>query len=433
MSLSPLFALVDCNNFFVSCERAFDPRLQGRPVVVLSSNDGCAVARSNEVKALGVKMGTPWFKMQDVARRHGIVALSSNFALYGDMSDRVVAVLREFSPEVEVYSIDESFVGLDGMLGQWGTAMAMGQAMRQRVWQWTGLPVCVGVAPSKTLAKLANHVAKTQPAFDGVCDFSVMRAREREALLALIDVDEVWGIGKKTTESLQRMGIESVADLLQAKPDRLRARFGIVMERIVDELHGLPCLGLEEVETPRQQIIVSRSFGEAVTTVDEISAAVSTFVARACERLRGQASICGAINVYIETSRFREPHYANGVTVPLPDPTDDTRILSGAALSGVQRIFRKGYPYKKAGVVLMDISPAQFRQHALFDTAGEGIQNLARSEKVMGTMDAVNALYGRDTLFVGSVGTQARWMTRSDRRTPHYTTDWDELPKVWAK
>ncbi len=426
---APLFALVDCNNFFVSCERVFDPRLQNKPVVVLSSNDGCAVARSNEVKALGVKMGTPWFKMQDMARRNGIVALSSNFALYSDMSDRVVATLRGFSPEVEVYSIDESFVGLDGMLGRWGTPTAMGQAMRQRVWQWTGLPVCVGIAPSKTLAKLANYIAKTQSAFDGVCDFASMTERKRRTLLSSIEVNEVWGIGRKTAESLQRLGIATVADLLQAKPEKLQARFGVVMERIVSELHREPCLELEEVENPRQQIIASRSFGEAVTTLDEIGAAVSTFVARACERLRGQASVCGAIHVYVETSRFRERHYANGMTVPLPDPSDDTRDLTGAALSGLQRIFRKGYPYKKAGVVLMDLSDAACRQHSLFDSGA----SRAQSDKVMTAMDAVNGAYGRDTLFVGSAGTRVRWTTRADRRTPNYTTDWEDLPRVRAE
>ena len=428
MSDTPLFALVDCNNFFVSCERVFNPRLQDKPVVVLSSNDGCAVARSNEVKALEVKMGTPWFKMRDVARRHGIIAFSSNFALYGDMSDRVVATLRTFSPSVEVYSIDESFVRLDGCLGQWGTATAMGQAMRQRVLQWVGLPVCVGIAPSKTLAKLANHMAKTISLFDGVCDVAAMSPGERKRLLARVDVNEVWGIGRRTTDGLRRMKIETVADLLQAKPSHFRARFGVVMERIVSELHGETCLDLEEVETPRQQIIASRSFGEAVGSIEEVSAAVSTFVARACERLRGQASVCGAINVYIETSRFREPCYANSMTVPLPNPTDDTRLLTGAALSGLRRIFRKAYPYRKAGVVLMDLSASARRQHGLFESE----QARAQSEKLMAALDRVNASYGRDTLFLASVGTQVSWTTRSSRRTPHYTTDWAGLPSVRA-
>ena len=426
--LAPRVALVDVNNFFVSCERAFDPRLQGKPVVVLSSNDGCAVARSNEVKALGVKMGAPWFKMRDVARRHGIIALSSNFTLYGDMSDRVVEILRGFSTEVEVYSIDESFVGIDGFEGQWGAPAAMGQAMRRRILQWTGLPVCVGIATSKTLAKLANHVAKTRLQFNGVCDFSAMTQGELDALLACVEIGEVWGIGRRTAESLQGMGIATVGALRQANMAKLRARFGIVTERIVNELHGIPCLGLEEVETPRQQIIASRSFGEPVTMIGEIGAAVSTFVTRACERLRGQDSICGAIHVSIETNRFAASPYANGVTVPLPDPSDDTRILTGAALSGLRRIFRSDHSYKKAGVVLMDLSPAAFRQHSLFDRS----LTLGRSAQVMAAMDAVNASYGRDTLRLGSAGTQSHWLTRADRRTPRYTTNWNELPKVRA-
>ncbi len=428
MKASPLIALVDVNNFFVSCERVFNPRLQGRPVVVLSSNDGCAVARSNEVKALGVKMGAPWFRMKDLARRHGIVALSSNFTLYGDMSDRVAAILRDFSPEVEVYSIDESFVGIDGFVGQWGAPAAMGQAMRRRVLQWTGLPVCVGIASSKTLAKLANHVAKTQPQFNGVCDFSAMSEVELDALLASLDIGEVWGIGRKTADGLRHLGIATVDALRRAPAGRLRARFGIVLERIVSELHGVPCLGLEEVEVPRRQIIASRSFGEPVFALDEIDAAVSTFVTRACERLRGQESLCGAIHVVIETSRFREPRYANGVTVPLPDPTDDTRVLAGAAISGLRRIFRSGHAYKKAGVLLMELSPVAHRQHSLFDSGATG----EHSGRVMAAMDAVNALYGRDSLHLGSAGTRPRWTTRADNRTPRYTTDWSELPKARA-
>jgi len=425
-----LYALVDCNNFFVSCERAFNPRLQGRPVVVLSSNDGCAVSRSNEVKALGVKMGVPWFQMKDMARKHGIVGLSSNFTLYGDMSDRVVAILRDFSPEVEVYSIDESFVGINGMDGQWITPSAMGQAMRHCILQWTALPVCVGIASSKTLAKLANHIAKTQHEFNSVCDFSNMTEGKLDALLANIDVNEVWGIGRKTSEHLHRVGIATVGALRQVSLNTLRTQFGIVMERIVSELHGISCLGLDEVEMPRQQIIASRSFGSPVMTFDGIAEAISTYVARASERLRGQESICGAINIYIETSRFKERDqpYTNGVTIPLPDPSDDVRALTGAALLGLRRIFRAGYQYKKAGVVLMDLSPAAIRQYSLFDSGATG----AHSAQVMTAMDAVNSLYGRDTLHLGSAGIQARWATRADNRTPRYTTSWDELPKVRA-
>ena len=430
MSECTLYALVDINNFFVSCERAFNPRLQGRPVVVLSSNDGCAVARSNEAKALGVKMGAPWFRMKDLARKHGIVGLSSNFVLYGDLSDRVVSILRDFSPEIEVYSIDESFVGINGMDGQWKTPSVMGQAIRQRIFQWTTLPVCVGIASSKTLAKLANHIAKQQPEFDSVCDFSSMRKGELDALIEKIEINEVWGIGRKTSEHLRRVGIATVGALRRASVNTLRTHFGVVIERIVSELHGISCLGLDEVETPRQQIISSRSFGEPVMTLNGLAEAVSTYVARASERLRGQESVCGAIHVYIETSRFKahEQPYANGVTIPLPDPSDDVRAITGAALSGLHRIFRAGYPYKKAGVVLMDLSPAAIRQYSLFDSAATGLQ----SAQVMAAMDAVNALYGRDTLHLGSAGIKPRWTTRADNRTPRYTTNWDELPRVRA-
>ncbi|MEA5098164.1 MAG: Y-family DNA polymerase, partial [Burkholderiaceae bacterium] len=397
-------------------------------VVVLSSNDGCAVARSNEVKALGVKMGTPWFRMRDLARRHRIVGLSSNFTLYGDMSDRVVAILRDFSPDVEVYSIDESFVGIDDSGGAWGSPAVMGQAMRQRILQWTGLPVCVGIASSKTLAKLANHIAKTQPQFDGVCDFSVMASRELDRLVDPLDVREVWGIGRKSAEHLHRIGIDTVGALRRVPAVSMRSHFGVVMERIASELRGLSCLELDDVEVPRQQIITSRSFGVPVTMRGELGEAVSTFVARACERLRRQESVCGAIHVFIETSRFGEQHYANGITVPLPEPSNDTRVLNAVALSGLQRVFRAGCHYKKAGVVLMDLSHDGFGQHSLFDSSVTS----ARSVQVMAAMDAVNALYGRDTLHLGSAGTQSRWVARSDNRTPRYTTDWNELPTVRA-
>ena len=428
MSARPLFALVDCNNFFVSCERVFNPHLCHRPVVVLSNNDGCTVARSNEVKALGVKMGTPWFQMRDIARRHGIVALSSNFVLYGDMSDRVASILREFSPDVEEYSIDESFVGISEVAGDWETPVAIGQAMRRRVLQWTGLPVCVGIAPTKTLAKLANHIAKTQPHFDGVCDLSAMPEAALVVLLSQIEIGEIWGIGRRMADRLHQLGIKTVSALRDAPLQRLRAGFGVVMERIVSELHGVPCLALEDVAPQRQQIIASRSFGVPVMELYELGEAVSTHVARAAERLRGQELLCGAVHVTIATSRFNERQYANGVTVALPEAVDDTRALTGAALSGLAHIFREACRYKKAGVVLLDLSSASSRQQSLFADAAAG----AHSAQVMAALDAVNARYGRDTLHLGSAGTCQRWQGRSENRTPRYTTNWDELPKVRA-
>ncbi|MBS1169791.1 MAG: polymerase subunit UmuC [Burkholderiaceae bacterium] len=430
MSAPALIALVDCNNFFVSCERVFNPLWHDRPLVVLSNNDGCAVARSNEVKALGVKMGTPWFQMKDVARRYGIVGLSSNFVLYGDMSDRVTAVLREFSDEVEVYSIDESFVGLGSACAGAESPAATGQAMRRRVLQCTGLPVCVGIAPTKTLAKLANHIAKTQPHFDGVCDLSAMTESMLQLQLSQIEVGEIWGIGRRMADRLQRLGITTAGALRAAPLKRLRAGFGVVMERIVSELRGIPCLSLDEVEQPRQQLIASRSFGVPVRTVEELGEAISTHVSRASERLRRQELVCGAVHVNIATSRFAdtERRYLNSITVGLPEATGDSRVLAGAALSGLTRIFREDCHYKKAGVVLLDLSPSSVCQHRLFNPAADD----ARSAQLMVALDAVNARYGRDTLRLGSAGLERRWQGRSENRTPRYTTNWDELPLARA-
>lgn len=426
------FALVDCNNFYVSCERVFAPRLENRPVVVLSNNDGCAVARSNEVKALGVKMGTPWFQMQDLARKHGIVPLSSNYTLYGDMSQRVMTILRDFSPDVEVYSIDESFLGLNGLASLWKSSTDLGQAIRQRVRQWTGLPVCVGIASSKMLAKLANHLAKQRPEYQGVCDLSAMPEHEVCHLLGTIEVGEVWGVGRNIDARLRDLGITTAEALRQASPKWLRAHFGVVMERTVNELCGLSCLALEEVLPPKQQIVSSRSFGQLVLTLDELNEAVSAYTTRAAEKLRHQQSVCGAIHVFLQTNRFREQdaQYHPGIIIPLPDPTGDTRFLVAAALCGLRRIYRAGYRYKKAGVMLMELLPAGQQQPTLFDP---GAEQAARSGKLMHALDALNRTFGRDTVMIGSAGIQRRWEMRSKNRSPRYTTRWQELPRALAR
>lgn len=261
-----IFALVDVNNMYVSCERAFNPRLRDRPVVVLSNNDGCAVARSNEVKALGVPMGAPWFQMRDLARKHGIVGLSSNYTLYADMSNRIMTILRTYSPNVEVYSIDESFLSLNGLASLWASPTAMGQHIRAKVAQWTSLPVCVGIGQSKTLAKLANHVAKKFPLFDSVADFTTMSDARTAWLLQRIDVGEVWGVGRRISAKLRAMGINTVQDLKDAPPSSMRAHFGVVLERTCNELRGISCLELEEVAPPRKEIVSSKSFGSMVHT-----------------------------------------------------------------------------------------------------------------------------------------------------------------------
>ncbi len=314
-------ALIDGNNFYVSCERVFNPWLRDRPVVVLSNNDGCAVARSNEVKALGVKMGEPWFRLRDLAQQHGIVALSSNYALYADMSQRMMTLLGDFSPSQEVYSIDECFLDL----GNQHDVTSIGHAMRLRIANWLGLPVGVGIGPSKTLAKLANHVAKKRPAYAGVCNFNIMAGEDLERLMAEIDVAEVWGVGPRGAEKLRAMGITNVLLLRRADAGQLRKRFSVVMARTVEELNGVSCLSLEMVAPSRQQIQSSRSFGQPVYEQDELAEAVLTFLRRGVRRMRGRGLVTGAIHVFIQTNPFRErdPQYRQGVTMPVLNSTSD--------------------------------------------------------------------------------------------------------------
>ncbi len=414
------FALVDVNNFYCSCERVFQPKLEHVPMVVLSNNDGCAVARSNEVKALGVKMGTPWFKMKDLARQHGILAFSSNYTLYGDMSNRVVDILRDFSPDMEVYSIDESFLRVERVAHLFGGMPLMGMAMRERIKQWTGLPVCVGFGPTKTLAKLANHIAKKNPEFNGVCDLHSLSREERIDWMAKIDVGEVWGVGRRIKQRLNTIGIHSVLDLRNTPPKSLRAQFGVVMERTGEELRGVSCLALEGIAT-KKQIMSSRSFGTSVVDVEELQEAIATYISRAAEKLRQQKSVAGAVYVFLETNRFKEaePQYSNGVTVPLANPTDDTLILVKTAHRALKSIYRAGFQYKKTGTMLTLLS--EHSQGSLFPAPSRGL---------MAVMDRINSAMGRDTLKSAATGINHRWVTRSDHRSPRYTTSWDELPVV---
>ena len=414
-------ALVDCNNFYVSCERVFNPALNGKPVVVLSNNDGCAVARSNEVKALGVKMGQPWFQMRDLARQHGIIALSSNYALYASMSNRVMRILSDFSPDQEVYSIDECFLDLSGFRRR--HLIDYGQQIRQRVRQWTGLPVCVGIGSTKTLAKLANHIAKKNPPFNGVCDLNAMPEAIRRDWFMRIEVGEVWGVGRKLTEKLNRLGIRTVQDLRDACPSTIRERFSVVLERTVRELNGEACLVLEDVSATKQQIMSSRSFGSYVTRLEELQEAVSLYMSRAAEKLRRQQSVAGAVFVYIRTNPHREgkPQYCNGMTIPLPQATDDTMQLVRVALWGLKRIYRPGYEYQKAGVTLSEIVSSNAVQQDLFGTAS------ATTSRRMAAVDAVNQKMGRHTLRLASEGTGQAWRMKQGNKSPAYTSDWQQL------
>jgi DNA polymerase V len=426
--VEPVFALVDVNNFYVSCERVFQPKLEHVPMVVLSNNDGCAVARSNEVKALGVKMGVPWFKIKDLAKKHGILAYSSNYTLYGQMSDRVVSILRDFSPDIEVYSIDESFLRIERVLHLYGGAQTMGHQMRDRIKTWTGLPVCAGFGRTKTLAKFANHLAKKNAVFNGVCDLNALSAAELDEWMSKTEVGEVWGVGHRTVPKLEAMGIRSVLDLRDAPPKRIRERFGVVLERTCDELRGTSCLALEEIAQPKQQIMVSRSFGATIESFDDLAEAVSTHVANAGEKLRRQGSEAGAVYVFVMTNRFRpdEPQNNAGRIVPFTEPTDDTRLLTKAALRGLKAVYKPGFGYKKAGVLLTLLADKENRQETLFSDAPVRI----RSEKLMASMDAINQRYGRGMLRTGVSGMKKRWAMRAENRSPRYTTQWEELPVV---
>lgn len=416
-------ALIDVNNFYVSCERVFNPKLKCKPVVVLSNNDGCAVARSNEVKALGVGMGAPWFKFKDLAKQHGIVAFSSNYALYADMSNRVMSILRQFGPDQEVYSIDESFLDLTGF--QHKNLTHYGQQMRNRVLQWTGLPVSVGIASTKTLAKLANHCAKKRPELNGVCDFNTMPTDSLDALLSTIEVGEIWGVGRKLAPKLQAQGLNSVLDLKRADPETLRQQFSVVMEKTIRELNGIMCIELEEVPPAKQQILSSRSFGQPVYDLDSLSESVSLYMSRAAEKLRRQQSFAGALHVYIRTSPFKldQPFYSNGYTVTLPSPTDDTMKLVNLALWVLKRLYREGYQYAKAGVMLSDLVPAQGCQQDLFNNS----QAIGKSSKLMTTMDSINKKMGRESIKLASEGFKKPWKMKQENKSQNYTTQWDEI------
>ncbi|GAB3249280.1 Y-family DNA polymerase [Chitinimonas naiadis] len=419
-------ALIDGNSFYVSCERVFQPKLEGLPVVVLSNNDGCVVARSAEAKAAGVPMGAPWHQLKDLAKKHGVIGFSSNYALYGDMSRRMMEVIGQFSPDQEIYSIDESFLDLTAF--QHLDLVDYGHQIRRRVRQWVGIPVCVGIGPNKTLAKLANAIAKKRPGFEGVCDLCAVPPAEVDQIFSEMETGDVWGVGRKIAKRLAAMNINTVADLRAADPASIRKAFSMVTERTVRELRGEQCQDLEDIAPDKQQIMCSRSFGTLLCEKWLIEEAVSNYVARAAEKLRRQKSLTGCLYIFLHTNRFREQdrQYYGSLTIPLSDHTDDTAVLTQAALLGLKRIFREGFLFMKAGVMLMDLVPQSQRQANLFeDTA-----HLAKRSKLMATIDAINGEYGRGSIRLACAGVNAAWEMRQSRKSPNYTTSWAELLKV---
>jgi len=416
-------ALIDCNNFYVSCERVFDPKLEGVPVLVLSNNDGCAIARSNEVKALGVRMGEPAFKLRPLIARHGIRVFSSNYVLYGDMSRRVYEALHQFSPEIECYSIDETFLDFGGFPHR--DLWAHGQAMRDTVRRWTGIPTCVGIGPSKTLAKLANAVAKKNPTFGGVCD--LMASPVRDAVLRAFDVADVWGIGRATAAKLAALGVTTAAGLRDLDPKQARQFGTVVLERTIHELRGVACLELEDVEPQRKGIACTRSFGRVVLDRREVLEAVAAHATRAGEKLRRHGLVAGKLTAFFHTSPHRdEPQYYGARSTRLLPMTADTRVLIAAASRCVEAAWRSGLRYVKAGVLLDDLCAAEDAPRTLFDPPSP------RAAAGMAAMDQLNARFGRGTVFPAAVGVEQGWKQRAAFHSPCYTTRLAELPVVRA-
>ena len=418
-----MIALADVNNFYVSCQRVFEPKLIGRPVVVLSNNDGCVVARSAEAKALGIKMAAPWHQLRDFAQQEGIIARSSNYALYADMSHRVMTILSRFSPHQEIYSIDECFLSFDGLL-QDHTELA--QEIRRTVLQWTGLPICVGIAPTKTLAKLSNHIAKKQTSFNGVCEWLKLSSQQQTKQMQDLPVDDVWGIGRKLAARLNQEGIHRVIDLKQANANQIRQRYSLVVQRTVHELCGMPSIELEEITPDKQQILCSRSFGQAIYTEHELGEAISTYIARAAEKLRQQGSIAGGLAVFICTNRFRpkDPQYSQHISMPLTQASDDTVLLTRAALWVLKRMYRAGFAYAKAGVMLCDVQPRSAVQGHLFLQSADPVKRAALNK----VMDDINRQWGRGSIQMASAGFNPAWQMRQNKLSPYWTTRWADLP-----
>ncbi len=415
-------ALVDCNNFYVSCERIFRPDLRDVPVVVLSNNDGCAVSRSNEAKVLGVRMGQPWFECKALAEEHGILALSSNYALYADMSNRVMSILASYAPRQEVYSIDESFLDLSGV----PKLRELSYEMRERVLRWTGIPVCVGIGQTKTLAKLANHVAKKHPRSKGVFNYNNLNDAQQAKLLSQITVDEVWGVGRKIAKRLALHGIQTVQELREAHTPTLRSEFGVVMEKTQRELQGISCIDLEEHVSVKKQIISSRSFGKPITELAVVQDALSVFVANATAKLRAQGGQAALVQVFLQTNRFKpeEPQYNPSMAVPLPQPTNDSLVINRWVQHVAGLLWREGYNYKKAGIMLADISPISMVQ-------GDLLEPVTTSDtRLMKAIDGLNSRFGRGTVKVSTGGMREEWGMRQERKSPNYTTDWKSIPSV---
>ena len=420
----PLFALVDCNNFYASCERLFRPELRGKPVVVLSNNDGCVIARSNEAKALGIPMGAPAFQWEHLFRKSGVAVFSSNFPLYGDLSARVMSVLADMAPQVEVYSIDEAFLDLSGV----ADPMALCHDIRAQVLRWTGIPVSIGIARTKTLAKAANRRAKKDASLGGVFDHTA--ETDPDALLANMEVRDIWGIGPRHQKRLWARGVRTALDFAQLPRDWVQKEMSVVGLSTLLELQGHSCMSFESSPAARKSILCSRSFGQLVESKEHLREAVCAYAARAAEKLRHEGQEAQAVQVFIHTPRHREnlPQHQGQATVALSPSTDFAMDIVTAALRGLDHVFREGFAYQRAGVMLLGLGPTSGRQTSLLDITPEKRQ---RQRALMDALNAVHKRYGSGALrFALQSAPDRPWHMRQLRRSPRYTTSWDEMPRI---
>jgi len=423
-----VLALIDCRNFYVSVERVFNSTIRTRPVLVLSNNDGCVVALSEEAKQLGIRRGMPLFECQHLVDTHQVALFSSNYALYQDFSDRVMQTLSAFAPRQEIYSIDEAWLDLAHV--QPAQLPDYGRTMQTTVQQHTGLPVHVAIATTKTLSKIAHEILKQQPEYQGVLSIVTLPAEDIDTFLAQISVDDVWGIGAHFAIALNAMGIYTARQLKDADMFVLKRRLNVTVQRTVLELRGVSCLPLEPHSKRKQHIASAKTFSRPVETLDDLSQAIATYTARAAEKLRSERSLAGSISVFITTNRFKkqDPQYSHSASRTLHLSTAFTPTLMRAALDALRSIYREGYSYKKAGVLLSDIHPQEHLQFDLF-----GAFSLAQHHqhtRLMHAIDVINRLWGQDTIFFGAQGLVRTWQMRQERRSPRYTTRWQELLEV---
>jgi DNA polymerase V len=412
-----MIALVDCNNFFASCERVFQPNLEGKPVIILSNNDGCAIARTAEAKALGIRMGAPYFEIKYLCRQHNVHIFSSNYTLYGDMSRRVMNILKSFSVQQEIYSIDECFLDLSGM----SDLTTYGQKIRKTVKQWVGMPVCLGIGETKVLAKFANHLAKKHPFLNGVCNLAELGEMRVNKAMQITDISEVWGVGRRIGKKLQLMGINTVYDLKTANPKQMSKIFSVNIERIVYELNGIKCLKLEEFVPPNKQIISSRSFGQPVTTADALKSALTYHIEQACKKMRKQGLYTKQMIVFANTNRFKDDYFSSSINIEFPNALDSFRYMSSYVDKAINAIFEDGIKYKKCGIVVTELITKEFEGKDLFDNT------TIKHDKLLPTLESIKAYFGKSAIKLATANLSDASQMQRGFKSNNYTTDLNEI------